>query len=137
MGNLIINLSSVKQNSEGKIFKDIQVPLTETFDANFDTNAVKQSLKNIFEWRRGERILDPLFGNIIYDYVYEPINDITIRNLRDGIIRMLQYEPRINVISLDITPSEDQNTIYVLIKYIIPKLNIIDSYSINVNIVSF
>lgn len=137
MGNLIINLSSVKQNSEGKIFKDIQVPLTETFDANFDTNAVKQSLKNIFEWRRGERILDPLFGNIIYDYVYEPINDITIRNLRDGIIRMLQYEPRINVISLDITPSEDQNTIYVIVKYIIPKLNIIDSYSINVNIVSF
>jgi phage baseplate assembly protein W len=137
MANLVINLSTISKSAAGNVYKDIKVPLSRSFDANFDALAVKQSIQNIFSWRRGQRILDPLFGNVIYEFVYEPINDITIKNLRAAIIKMLAYEPRIEIISLDITSDNDQNTINVSLKYLIPKLNVMDSYSVIVNVISF
>jgi phage baseplate assembly protein W len=136
MANLVINLSTLSPNTYGNIYKDISSPLFNTFEANVDVNAVKQSIKNIFSWRKGQRILNPAFGNIIYDYVYEPINDVTIKNLRAGILQMLSTETRINVIALTISPVEDENTIYVSLQYIIPALNIVDSFDINVNVMS-
>lgn len=136
MGNLVINLSTIVKNTEGKLYKDIKMPLSTSFDANYDLNAVRQSIKNIFNWRRGQRILDPLFGNIIYEYIYEPINSLTLKNLKSAILKMLAYEPRIDIISLDVIPKEDQNSIYVTLKYIIPKLNVADSYSTVVSVIS-
>lgn len=135
MANLIINLSTTT-STQGYIYKDISFPISDDFTANFDTNAVKQSISNIFSWRRGQRILDPLFGNVIYEYVYEPINDITLKNLRNSILDMLKYEPRIDIISLDLTPSPDENAIYVKLQYLIPKLNMLDSYSTTIEIIS-
>ena len=136
MGNLVINVSSIQKNSEGKIYKDIKLPLTNKFEANYDINAIKQSIRNIFSWRRGQRILDPLFGNIIYEYVYEPINNLTIKNLREAVLNMLKYEPRIDVIDLEIYPNNDQNTINVKLQYLIPKLNRMESFQTEITIVS-
>ena len=136
MANLIINLSSLTVNNTGNIYKDIIGALPTNFEAASDVNAIKQSINNIFSWRRGERIINPAFGNIIYNYVDELITDITLKNLRSGILQMMAYEPRINVVALNITPNAEQNTINISLKYIIPALNIIDSFSINVNVVS-
>ena len=136
MANIVIKLDSAIVKTNGKIYKDIKVPLTDDFAVNYDRSAVRNSLFNIFNWRRGQRILNPLFGNIIYEYVYEPLNDITLKNLRAGVLQMLEYEPRISIISLDITPNIEQHTIYVQLKYIIPKLNIIDSYDALISIIS-
>ena len=85
MANLIINLSSLTPNVNGNIYKDIAAPLPTNFAALTDVNAIKQSIDNIFTWRLGERIINPGFGNIIYNYVYEPITDITLKNLRSDI----------------------------------------------------
>lgn len=136
MANLVINISSIAKTPENKVYKDIKIPITENFEANYDVNAVKQGLKNIFTWRRGQRILDPLFGNVIYEFVDEPINEITLKNLRAAVLKMLAYEKRIEILSLELTPVEDQNSIYILLKYLIPKLNTADSYSTTVSITS-
>ena len=136
MANLVIDLSTISKNSYGNVYKDIKVPLSTTFDINVDVNAVKQSIANIFGWRRGQRILNPLFGNIMYDYVEEGINEVTLKNLRSAILQMLAVEPRINVIELSLSPDEDNNSIYVTVKYIIPAINYVTSFSTNINIVS-
>ena len=136
MANLVIDLSTISKNSYGNVYKDIQVPLTTVFDVNVNVNAVKQSLANIFGWRRGQRILNPLFGNIMYDYIEEGINEVTLKNLRAAILQMLSIEPRINVIELSLSPDEDQNTIYVTVKYIIPAVNYVTSFSTNITIKS-
>lgn len=136
MGNLVINLSTITPNDNGELYKDIKAKLPMDFSPTVNTNAVKQSLNNIFTWRKGQRILNPAFGNIIYEYLYEPINGLTTKNLRAGILKMLSVEPRINVISMDINPVPDENSIYVAIQYLIPALNVIDTFNITVNIIS-
>ena len=136
MGNLVINLSTITPNNNGELYKDIKAKLPTDFSPTVNTNAVKQSLNNIFTWRKGQRILNPAFGNIIYEYLYEPINGLTTKNLRAGILQMLSVEPRINVISMDINPVPDENSIYVAIQYLIPALNVIDTFNITVNIIS-
>lgn len=136
MGNIKINLGTISKTSEGKIYKDLKMPLVDTFDANINANAIKGCIRNIFNWRRGQRILNPNFGNILYEYVYEPINEITMKNLRQDLIAMLGYEPRITVLSLDVIPEYDQNTITIKVKYLIPNLNTIESYSTTVSTIA-
>jgi len=136
MANLIINLSTISKTKEGNVYKDVSFPVTRTFTANVNAVAVKQSIANLFNWRRGQRILDPLFGNILYEYVYQPINDVTIKNLKSAVIQMLRYEPRITILSLDITANEDDHLLHVELRYLIPKLNVIEAFSTSIQIIS-
>jgi len=130
MANIIINLTDqyVSKSSQNFTFKDISMPLTDTFDANFDLNAIRQSIKNIFSWKNGQRILDPLFGNALESFVYETINDLDIDNMKLAIERMLKYEPRMIVTAIDVDQSNtdaiDRNEINISITYDIPQLSI-------------
>ena len=130
MANIIINLTDqyVAKPSQRFTFKDISMPLTDTFDANFDLNAIRQSIKNIFSWKKGQRILDPLFGNALESFVYETINDLDIDNMKLAIDRMLKYEPRMIVTAIDVDQSNtdaiDRNEINISITYDIPQLSI-------------
>lgn len=136
MANITINLSTISKTKEGNVFKDISFPVSHTFDANNDAVAVKQSIANLFNWRRGQRILDPLFGNILYEYVYQPINDVTMKNLKSAVIQMLRYEPRITIISLNVTANEDDHLLHVELMYLIPQLNVIESFNTSIQIIS-
>jgi len=130
MANIIINLTDdfeSKPSSQRFTFKDIMMPLTKKFDANFDLMAIRQSIQNIFRWRKGQRILDPFFGNELNSMVYETINPMMVDNIKMAINRMLKYEPRISVISVDVlsTPeTTDRNEINISITYDIPQLSI-------------
>jgi phage baseplate assembly protein W len=93
----------------------------KTFD---DINSVRNGLRNILTWRRGERIILPEFGNVLYLYLYEPmtaevLNDIQ-REVRDMITR---WEPRVRIESINIVPFPDQNEIQIQIAYSIPTLS--------------
>ena len=131
MANIIIDLNADNEQSKNLgrkfTFKDIAMPLTSTYDANFDLNAIRQSIQNIFSWKQGERILDPLFGNVLEQFVYEPINSLSNDNMKLAIERMLKYEPRMIVTAIDITSSDDEtdrNELNVAITYDIPQLSI-------------
>ena len=134
MGNIVLNISEVEPTTNKYTYKDIKVPLDTTFSCNFDVLAIKNSIRNIFTFRPGHRILDPRFGNILYLYLYEAINDATISNLEKEVLNMLAYEPRINVLSIIITPLRDNNQINIEVKYLIPTLNYINTYTTSVNL---
>jgi len=136
MANLIINLSTISKTKEGNVYKDISFPVSPVFTENNDAVAVKQSIANLFNWRRGQRILDPLYGNILYEYVYQPINDVTIKNLKSAVIQMLKYEPRITILSLNVTANEDDHLLHVELTYLIPKLNVIEGFNTSIQIIS-
>jgi len=130
MANIIINLNSnvtSKSASQRFTFKDIMMPLTDKFHANFDVVAIRQSIKNIFSWKKGQRILDPQFGNDLQSFVYETINNMTVDNLKMSITRMLKYEPRIIVTNIDVNQNDDstdRNELNVSVTYDIPLLSI-------------
>ena len=89
-----------------------------------DVESIKNGIKNIFEWKKGERILLPDFGNDLESLVYEPINDLIIERTKNLIINMLRWEPRITIDNIDVKWPEDTNQIEVNLSYSIPSLKI-------------
>lgn len=59
---------------------------------------ITQSLRILFETRPGERVMHPTFGCRIHDYIFDPMNAPTMRNMEAAIARaILFFEPRIDV----------------------------------------
>ena len=50
-----------------------------------DIAAINNSVANLFFWRKGTRILLPEYGNSLYEYLAEPINALTARNIGNEI----------------------------------------------------
>ena len=59
---------------------------------------ITQSLRILFETRPGERVMHPTFGCRIHDYIFDPMNASTMRNMEAAIAQaILFFEPRIDV----------------------------------------
>lgn len=139
-----INFSTQKSqaNSKNYIYRDINTSsfaLKET-DAGdkvitpdnsvYDLLAIKNSLNNLLNFRRGEALLKPDFGlTDIYDYLYTPFDKHTtqkmIKTIRDTITR---WEPRIEIISLPTTYNEDKQEFNITINYYVPSLHLKDKF---------
>lgn len=92
-----------------------------------NVKAVFNSIKNIFSWTPGERILNPEFGSNLKQLLYEGITDFTSEQITAEIRRCIsEYEPRVNVVKIinssDINDTEN-NTIQIDIIFTIPSLS--------------
>ena len=88
-----------------------------------DIRAIQNSINNMFLFTKGERIIRPDFGNSLYEFLYEPINEMTAQKLGAAILKMFEdWEPRVTIGSITVTPIPDENTFYVEIIYSIPAL---------------
>jgi phage baseplate assembly protein W len=100
-----------------------------------DLDAIKNSIRNIFSTKKGQKILSPEFGASLEQYLFERV-DIFFGNLiGEEILRNLSlYEPRVEVIRIDVLPIPDQNEykIKVLYRY----KNLQKEYEIIFNIIN-
>ena len=111
------------------MFKDIySTPFTND-DKNrnirvaLDGGAIQNSINNMFLFKKGERIIQPEFGNSLYEYLYEPINEYTAKKLGKAILDMFaNWEPRVTIVTINIDPVPDENTFYINVIYTIPAL---------------
>jgi phage baseplate assembly protein W len=55
----------------------------------------KQDLINHFNIRKGEKLQLPDFGSVVWDMVYEPLNETTVETIRKDIQEVISYDPRI------------------------------------------
>ena len=77
---------------------------------DFDESAIKNSLRNLFNTRPGQRFLFPLFGLDLYQFVFEPITDDNARSIGELIVSSVKkYEPRVNLLECNITPYPDDS----------------------------
>lgn len=130
MGSLLLNLQLERKDiSKTWVFKDMDTAMTinntkrDVNDAR-DIDAIENSIYNMFLFTRGERIINPEFGNSLYIYLYEPINNITAKRIGQGIADMFErWEPRILIHEIIVIPYEDENTYVVEIEYSIPTIS--------------
>lgn len=101
----------------------------QTFYATKDVNvkAVFNSLRNIFSWIPGERILNPEFGSKLRLYLYDGITPENKEQIAAEIRGVcLKWEPRVNIVSIhpanDVRLDED-NTVQLDIIFTIPSLS--------------
>jgi phage baseplate assembly protein W len=72
-------------------------------DIVVDTNveAIKNSIRNIFNTRPGEKVLNPEFGCSLEKYLFDPVSNLGAQAIGDDISTALAtFEPRVTLIKL-------------------------------------
>ena len=106
-------------------FKDISMsfkvnPLNQDLIGLKNVNAIARSLKNIVLTGRGEKFFDPEFGSKVSESLFENLDEVTALALKDDIeYSIVNYEPRVELVSVIVVPDYDGNQYYVTITYII------------------
>lgn len=96
-------------------------------EKDVNVRAVFNSIRNIFTWIPGERILNPEFGSNLRYYLYEGITPENKERIAAEVSgACLKWEPRINIESVTPinSPSDaEDNTVQVDIVFTIPSLS--------------
>jgi len=80
---------------------------------------VRQSIASILDTEPGERIMLPTFGCGLRRYLMEP-NTLTTRTAmqQDISSALEQWEPRIRLTNVAVTPDEDPSLVWIEIAYV-------------------
>ena len=72
----------------------------------YDFDLIKQDIINHFKTKKGERLMNPAFGSIIWDLLMEPLTDSVRNALKDDVNTICTFDPRVTPIQMDITEYE-------------------------------
>lgn len=84
-----------------------------------DFDLIKQDLFNHFHIRKGEKLMNPDFGTIIWDMLYEPYTDTLRDAIEDDIKKIVSYDPRIAVEKITVTEFTDGLFIELDLRYVL------------------
>jgi phage baseplate assembly protein W len=108
-----------------KSFKDISLsfqvnPLTyDLIDLKNET-AIARSLRNLVFTLPGERFFNQNLGSKVSQSLFENIDDVSASILQDEIKNTIEnYEPRVELIGVDVNPNYDDYEFNVTIRYYI------------------
>lgn len=97
-----------------------------------DIELVKLDLLNHIFTRRGERVRMPTFGTIIPDIVFEPLDEETLDILESELNLVFDYDPRVELLALQVEPSYDINTVNVQARLRYIELDVTDLMNFNI-----
>ena len=93
-------------------------PVTGDLISLKDDDAIKKAVQNIVLTTIYERHYDDIFGCEVYKALFEPLSYFTAINIQNSIERALTlFEPRIELISVIVDPSEEANGYTVTISF--------------------
>lgn len=84
----------------------------------YDFDIIKQDIINQFNTRKGERVMNPKFGTIIWDLIFEPFTDDVKQALSDDISRVCNSDPRAVPIQIDINEQEYGMLLEITLQYV-------------------
>lgn len=101
------------------------VNTTGTVIMTSDEDDIHNSLKILFGTSRGERFLHPKYGLDMRDMLFEPMSTTMTTLLKDRIrTSILIYEPRIDIVSLELdTSGQLEGRVVLFLDYIIRATN--------------
>ena len=113
-----------------KSFKDVSMsfkfnPLSGDLITLKNDNAIARAVRNIVLTTPGEKFFDPDFGSSESEILFENVDDITAVSIEDEIKSSLKnYEPRVELINVNVNPNFDANQFDVIISYRIVGIDI-------------
>jgi phage baseplate assembly protein W len=97
-------------------YKDLDLaftkhPIKKDVNKHVDAMAVINSVKNLISTSRYERLFQPEIGSSVRSLLFEPMDTITASALKRAIVETLSnYEPRVTVDEVSVSPNYDNNT---------------------------
>jgi len=119
----------VERVSKG--FKDVsssfQVnPLTYDLIAIKNETAIARSIRNLVLTYQGERFFNPILGSQVSRLLFENVDEITASAIQEEITTTVNnFEPRVNLLSVDVSPDYDNNEFNVTVRYEIVGINVL------------
>ena len=83
-----------------------------------DYALAKQDLMNYFNIRKGQKLMQPSFGTIIWDQLFEPLNETTQEIITSDIKRIVSYDPRLQVNQVSVVEQTNGLQIQISLSYI-------------------
>ena len=111
-------------------FKDISLsflphPVTNDLPVLLNERAITRSVRNIVETIPTEKYFDSLFGTDVRDSLFENFTNSTVTILTDQIrTSILNYEPRVGNINVEVNGKPDLNAIEIIIFFDVTGLDV-------------
>jgi phage baseplate assembly protein W len=108
--NIIItpnNISNQQSVQKSQFYKGFSTADSTRLSSKiYDFDLIQQDIINIFQTRRGERVMDPQFGTMIWEMIYEPFTNDVKQRISDDITNILNYDPRVAPTRVNISEAE-------------------------------
>jgi phage baseplate assembly protein W len=135
----ITSLKKAPKTTQGFTYSDLKLDLAFDYTRNnellkqkeikdivnsYDYDAIKNSIISIFTTIPGQKILNPFFGLNLVQYLFEPVNEITAKNIAADIEYGINtFEPRITLRNIEVAYSEERQIYNILLVFTLPQIN--------------
>lgn len=112
-------------------FKDISMtfktnPLNNDLISIKNETAIARSVRNLILTSPGERFFNENLGSQVSKSLFENMDEITASVIKDEIENTINnYEPRVDLISVKVSPNYDYNEFNVTIEYYIVGIDVL------------
>ncbi len=112
-------------------YSSFEFERTGSFKIN-DIELIKLDLLNHIFTRRGGRVMMPRFGTSIPDLVFEPLDEETLDILESELRLVVDYDPRVELLDLNITTNADGNSVNAGISIRCIELDTVELMNLNI-----
>jgi phage baseplate assembly protein W len=84
----------------------------------YDIELVKRDLLNELYTRKGERLMAPQFGSIVWDLLFDPLTNEIIDAIRTDCVRIVTKDPRINVVNIEVIDNDHTIIVTIVLNYV-------------------
>lgn len=140
MASIVIDELKIKDDPKKATYTDLKLDLKQNtvkdprlesknvvrdLIASNDIEAIKNSLYNLFTTIPGQKILNPVFGLNIMQFLFNGITEINARAMGRTILNgITKFEPRISVKKIFVVPDIENQTYEIGLRLDVPSLNI-------------
>ena len=71
-----------------------------------DVDLVKQDLINHFNIRKGERVMNPNFGTVIWSMIFEPLDEQSRQIIIDDVTTIVNGDPRVTLTNITVVEQD-------------------------------
>lgn len=83
-----------------------------------DFELVKQDIFNHFNIRKGEKLMNPNFGTVIWGLLFDPFTPDVEKTIIDDIKRIVGYDPRISVDQIELSEFNQGLQVLITVTYL-------------------
>lgn len=110
---------------QNRVYKDIDLnfqahPITGDVAKKVGDDAIIQSMKNLLQTGKYERLMQPDIYSNLRNQLFEPIDSITASSIGIAIRNVIdKYEPRVDLIEVNVSPNYDDQGYNVTMSFFI------------------
>lgn len=92
---------------------------TRPFTELTDKALIKRDILNHFNTKKGSRVMRPTYGSSLWDYLFEPLDEISRDAIIDDVNTVVNSDPRVRILNTNIQEEEHGIIVSFQLQYVI------------------